>query len=444
MPFTRCQFPDERREDIRAKALILSYPKVAAVWEKNCKNYSLISGSITSYLLDIQRTGVSTPGGLHVVLSETQGAAVTRHVHSLRGIHAHKDAGGNWEWPLQDGLGSVREVVDNSVAVLESRNYDPFGAGFGNKGTSQTAYGFTGEQTDGTGQVYLRARYYNPSIGIFTGLDPFGGIASRPMSLNGYSWVEGNSPNDAVGELIFHNRYSYANNNPVNIVDPSGMIGERPQHFASCVGFNISLPICPDPDLPFCGLTLPPDLSCPPNNPFCNFTLPEQPDCPFDTPFCTGSIPGSPLDRLTNEQLSAMCKAGKGNFNAACRELLWRCNQKIVPAVGDIGPCIARSTCDSTRHNELQRKVDLACSIPRACNSLTPCPIIFINLTLIQNCLIRRYAIVDECFQGVADDTHVNTIINEEIAYETCITEMTRTTGSGRPCAQQHLPGILV
>lgn len=55
---------------------------------------------------------------------------------------------------------------------------------------------------------------------------------------------------------------------------------------------------------------------------------------------------------------------------------------------------------------------------------------------------MRRYAIVDECFQGVADDTHVNAIINEEIAYETCITEMTRTTGSGRPCAQQHLPGI--
>jgi len=42
--------------------------------------------------------------------------------------------------------------------------------------------------------------------------------------------------NGAVGELIFHNRYSYANGNPVNIVDPSGMIGERPQQYANCAG----------------------------------------------------------------------------------------------------------------------------------------------------------------------------------------------------------------
>ncbi|MCQ3933177.1 MAG: hypothetical protein DPW16_22235 [Chloroflexi bacterium] len=33
---------------------------------------------------------------------------------------------------------------------------------------------------------------------------------------------------DAVGELMGLNRYSYANNNPVNLIDPSGMIGERP------------------------------------------------------------------------------------------------------------------------------------------------------------------------------------------------------------------------
>jgi len=27
---------------------------------------------------------------------------------------------------------------------------------------------------------------------------------------------------DVVGELIFHNRYSYANGNPVNLTDASG------------------------------------------------------------------------------------------------------------------------------------------------------------------------------------------------------------------------------
>lgn len=59
-------------------------------------------------------------------------------------------------------------------------------------GSFDNSFGFTGEQTDSTGQVYLRARYYAPEMGIFPSLDPFEGIHSRPMSLNGYSWVEGN------------------------------------------------------------------------------------------------------------------------------------------------------------------------------------------------------------------------------------------------------------
>ena len=106
---------------------------------------------------------------------------------------------------LQDGLGSVRGVVDSSLNPLESRLYEPYGAPFGTSGTNQTSYGFTGEQTDGSGQVYLRARYYNPSMGVFTGLDPLEGkTLADPMSLNGYSWVEGNVPNavDPTGECL--------------------------------------------------------------------------------------------------------------------------------------------------------------------------------------------------------------------------------------------------
>jgi hypothetical protein len=66
---------------------------------------------------------------------------------------------------VQDGLGSVRGVVDNSVSVLESRNYDPYGESFGATGSSQTAYGFTGEPTDDNGLLYLRAlRFYQMHI----------------------------------------------------------------------------------------------------------------------------------------------------------------------------------------------------------------------------------------------------------------------------------------
>jgi RHS repeat-associated protein len=53
-------------------------------------------------------------------------------------------------------------------------------------GTQQTMFGFTGEITDVTGQVYLRARYYNPTLGIFPSLDPLEGDMSLPMALNRY------------------------------------------------------------------------------------------------------------------------------------------------------------------------------------------------------------------------------------------------------------------
>jgi RHS repeat-associated protein len=124
-----------------------------------------------------------------------------------------------WEWMVQDGLGSVRGVVDNSVGVLESRTYDPYGELFGATGSNQTVYGFTGEPTDGNGLLYLRARYYNPAAGVFTTLDPFEGVPGRPMSLNGYSWVEGNTP---------------------NATDPSGMIYELPSMWDSCSGIDQS------------------------------------------------------------------------------------------------------------------------------------------------------------------------------------------------------------
>ena len=77
-------------------------------------------------------------------------------------------------------------------------------------GSYGAGFGFTGEQTDHTGQIYLRARYYDPGIGTFTALDPFEGMMDRPMSLNGYSWVEGN---------------------PMNLTDASGM---RPCQGSNC------------------------------------------------------------------------------------------------------------------------------------------------------------------------------------------------------------------
>ncbi len=61
-------------------------------------------------------------------------------------------------------------------------------------------YGFSGEIQDSTGMVYLRARHYDPGIGLFTSRDTWVGDANLPMS---------------------YNRWAYTNGNPVNYTDPS-------------------------------------------------------------------------------------------------------------------------------------------------------------------------------------------------------------------------------
>jgi RHS repeat-associated protein len=55
---------------------------------------------------------------------------------------------------------------------------------------------YVGEQTDSSGLIYLRARFYNPSTGRFLNMDP-----SRQEM----------------------NPYQYAVSNPVMYTDPSGL-----------------------------------------------------------------------------------------------------------------------------------------------------------------------------------------------------------------------------
>jgi RHS repeat-associated protein len=74
-------------------------------------------------------------------------------------------------------------------------------------GTTTNSYLYTGEQYDkNLGEYYLRARYYSPSEGRFTGRDPFEGMLEQPLSLNKYGYVHGN---------------------PINSTDPTGMLIEE-------------------------------------------------------------------------------------------------------------------------------------------------------------------------------------------------------------------------
>jgi RHS repeat-associated protein len=109
--------------------------------------------------------------------------------------------GAAWAYHLPDALGSVRQVADGAGYVTSSREWTPYGVGV--DGT-QAGLGYTGEWQDPSLEMtYLRARWYDASVGRFTRRDPWHGSANQPQS-----W----------------NAYIYAYNTPLNTVDPTGMV----------------------------------------------------------------------------------------------------------------------------------------------------------------------------------------------------------------------------
>ena|GEM_PF-1727648 len=101
----------------------------------------------------------------------------------------------------ENGLGSTRLLSDENGEVLESYQYDAYGNLIGGE-IGDTSHLFAGEQRDSlTGLDYLRARYYDPTLGRFISRDAYQGSLDDPMSLH---------------------KYQYAHANPVVNTDPSG------------------------------------------------------------------------------------------------------------------------------------------------------------------------------------------------------------------------------
>jgi RHS repeat-associated protein len=123
----------------------------------------------------------------------------------------------NINWLVTDQLGTPRMIIDQTGALAGVKRHDylPFGeelfAGTGGRIPSQGYSGdsvrqkFTSKERDNeTGLDYFGARYYASAQGRFTSSDPL--LASGTV-YDPQSW----------------NRYSYASNNPLRFVDPTGM-----------------------------------------------------------------------------------------------------------------------------------------------------------------------------------------------------------------------------
>jgi RHS repeat-associated protein len=143
--------------------------------------------------------------GAKVVGEYDNGAAVS--APTRENIYAGSDLlatlqGGGINYYTRDHL-SVRKTYDASANLLGQQGHFPFGESWYTQGTS-AKWQFTSYERDPeSGNDYALARFHVNRLGRFSSPDPLAGPLEDPQSLN---------------------RYSYALNDGINLIDPSGKV----------------------------------------------------------------------------------------------------------------------------------------------------------------------------------------------------------------------------
>jgi RHS repeat-associated protein len=181
--------------------------------QRQSSNLDDTSAVVSVYDAGGQRVATQVAGSLtNVLVYDALGKLVAEYGNSSATNGTHYIFG--------DHQGSTRAVMKGSGAaselVVARHDYLPFGEElYANVGMRSNGQGYNGvdsvrqkyagmETDDATGMAHTLWRQYDSSSGRWTSPDPYGGsmTITDPQSFN---------------------RYSYVNNNPVNLTDPSGL-----------------------------------------------------------------------------------------------------------------------------------------------------------------------------------------------------------------------------
>ncbi|MFR6399870.1 RHS repeat-associated core domain-containing protein [Ruminococcus sp.] len=125
-----------------------------------------------------------------------------RGTNLLAGCEFVQAVKSDYTYYTQNAHGDVVNLTDNNGAVTKTYQYDAFGVEQNIDDSDTNAFRYCGEYYDSeSGTIYLRARYYDPTIGRFISRDSYAGEINDPLSLNFYTYCE---------------------NNPIYGIDPNG------------------------------------------------------------------------------------------------------------------------------------------------------------------------------------------------------------------------------
>ncbi len=152
-----------------------------------------INGTTTQYVYD----------GMDIIQEINQDG--TSKANYIRGLNideplARIKADGTMRFYKTDALGSVIALTDENGVVKTTYSYDPFGNVTISGESSDNPFQYTGRENDGTGHLFERNRYYSYELLRYISQDPIGFVG---------------------GDVNFYVRVG---NNPVNWVDPLGLV----------------------------------------------------------------------------------------------------------------------------------------------------------------------------------------------------------------------------
>ncbi|WP_442601935.1 RHS repeat domain-containing protein [Paenibacillus sp. KN14-4R] len=143
---------------------------------------------------------------------KTEGDTTSQYsyIRSRGQLVAKVDQAGSKQYYLHNGHGDVVSITDDQGNKLAEYKYDIWGKILPAEGNNlankvDNIFLYSGEYYDETTELqYLRARWYDPSVGRFIQEDTYDGQIDKPQSLNLYTYVENNPliKKDPTGHMV--------------------------------------------------------------------------------------------------------------------------------------------------------------------------------------------------------------------------------------------------
>ena len=226
----RYEIPSEKKNDTYVdidvtlgdnrlnKNVVNHYNALNQLTQTLTRNYKVsftydAEGLRTTKTVNGEKTVLVWDGDQLVLELSGSGKVQKRYVRGNDIVYMDKGNNTEKQYYVTDPHGNVVQLTDESGKVTKTYEYDSFGNELKPDSKDENPFRYCREYYDREmGEVYLRARYYQPNIGRFLTRDSYTGQDDEPQSLHLYTYCENDGVNawDPSGHDAIWLQYKHA------------------------------------------------------------------------------------------------------------------------------------------------------------------------------------------------------------------------------------------